>query len=101
MKSLLGLALACALVGCATNQTGNTTQQVEYACTGVTSAMQVLTVAAQRNKLSDADIAAVGKASDIVTPICTAEDVPTLDGLQMTIFRQAVAELETKAAGVK
>ena len=71
-------------------------QKIETACASVTTAVQGLTVANQQGKLTPAQKNSVLHALSVTTPICTAENPPTMDDLKMQAVDAAVAELRTR-----
>jgi hypothetical protein len=102
MKTMF-LALLVALVvmlpGCAGLTTQ--TQKIEAACTGSSTAIKVLTAANDAGKLSPAQQAEIKTAIDTISPICNADNPPTLDSVKQQAFEDAIALLEAKAKGVK
>jgi hypothetical protein len=108
MKKLLSLAILLSLVvatagfsGCSTTGGLTTdTQKIEASCASVSSALQVLAVASERGQLP-ADVAQqVVKATAVTNPVCTADEIPTLDSVKYRAFQQAVGVLQAKAGNL-
>ncbi len=93
---LITLALAaCQSVG----QTKTTPeQQVAAGCATASASMRVLTLANDAGKLSADQQRSILSAAGYISPICAAEEPPTLDSLKLEAFTRAIVLLQAQAA---
>lgn len=99
MKSIFAIALALSLTGfSACQSTPTQTQNIEVACASASTALKVLTVANDAGKLTQAQQTQVISAAGEITPICTADNPPTLDSVKLQAFTRAVTILQSQAA---
>ncbi len=68
MRWWIPIALALALTSCA-----GTAQQIVIACESASSSAMILTVMKAQGQLSAGQITRVGRAVDLIDPICGAE----------------------------
>lgn len=88
------------LSGCATLSTALQThsQKIEAACTSVGTAIQILAIARENGKLSDAVSKSVDSLIAVTEPVCTAPTAPTLASAEQQTFNAAVAQLAALGA---
>jgi hypothetical protein len=101
MNTLILAVLLALTAGCATTGTLLTDPQqrtVLTACASSSAAIKALAAANRAGQLSADTQSAVLTAIGIIDPICGADDVPTLDAIQMLAFTKAVAVLSAHAA---
>lgn len=95
MLALL-ILVTCAFNACSTTGSPTDTQKIETACATATTAIQALTIANQEGKLTEQQKIAVINAMGVTTPICTAEEPPTMDAVKMQAFNRAVELLRVR-----
>lgn len=97
--ALLTALLITGCSGCASFQTQE--QKVQLACASAATALDVLAIANNEDKLTAQQQHIVIEAAGHITPICTAPTTPTLDQIKMEAFMQAIEQLQTNAALVE
>lgn len=102
MKLVLALFTALLITGCSGCTTFQTQEQkVQLACASAATALDVLAVANSEDKLTEQQQKIVIDSAAYITPICTAETVPTLDDIKMRAFMSAIQQLQTHASLVE
>lgn len=91
--SLLG---ACALAACSGCSTTQTAQSVEYVCASATATLRTIT--ALHANLSEATRARVTQAVTVINPVCSQEQLPTLDATAHAALSGALTVLASAAA---
>lgn len=102
MKTILAVALATMLAGCSSVGIKSDAQKIEASCAIASASINALAVANTAGKLNAQQRDAVSKAIATITPVCNPGTTtpPTMDDVKRLAFAQAVAELQSRAAGI-
>lgn len=100
MMRFTAVLFALMLSACTSMGFKTESQRIAASCAIATATLEVLTVANQEGKLSPSQQTQILNAVGLITPICTAPEPPTLDDVKLSAFTQAIAILQTRAAGL-
>lgn len=104
VRSLAAAGLILALAGCASIGIQTDEQKIAMACAGASASIDVLAAAHDAGKLSTEQAQDLFDYVYVLTPICAAEEPPTLTDVQREAFIAAITALQiaaTNAAGGK
>lgn len=101
LKFALFAIIALALVACSPGLIKTDGQRIAAACATASASIKVITAANELGKLSPEQLGGVVTAIGVITPICGAEQAPTLDDIKREAFLQAIQALQERAAGVQ
>lgn len=94
------LVFALALTACASLGLQTQPQQIAAGCATASASIKVITAANDLGKLDQAQHRAVADAIILVSPICGADQAPTLDDVKREAFAAAIAALQAAATKV-
>lgn len=97
MKKLLLLAAAAILSACTLLPTQ--TQQVQAACASITASVQTLTF--YKDRLTESQIASVGKSLDAIYPVCGQGPEPGYDTVKLAALTALNKELSQLILEIK
>lgn len=97
IRSVAVVGLIAALAGCATMGVQTNEQKIALACAGASASIDVLTAAHDAGKLSTEDAEDLFDYAYLLTPICAAEEPPTLTDVQREAFMAAIKALQDAA----
>lgn len=95
----IALFLVLAMANACQSADQNTLTGVEYGCASATAALKTAIVF--NDKLTPAQRAQITHASNIINPICSQPNVPTLDSTARAGFDVALKELTGVAGAVQ
>lgn len=91
--------IAFGLLACAGIQTQP--QKIDATCASTIAALRVVKLGVEQGKVSEAQQRDAVAAGEIIAPICSASERPTLDAIKRSAFEQAAARILTIAAGAQ
>lgn len=97
IRSVAVVGLIAALAGCASMGIQTNEQKIALACAGASASIDVLTAAHDAGKLSTEDAEDLFDYAYLLTPICAAEEPPTLTDVQREAFMAAIKALQDAA----
>lgn len=97
IRTMLAVLLV-ALAACSPLGIKTEAQKIAASCATASASIKVLTAAHTLGKLDAKAAAGVQSAIDIVSPICGAEQAPTLDDVKREAFLAAISALQLAAA---
>lgn len=97
VRNMAVAGLIAALAGCASFGIQTEGQKIALACAGASASIDVLTAAHDAGKLSTEDAEDLFDYAYLLTPICAAEEPPTLTDVQREAFMAAIKALQDAA----
>jgi hypothetical protein len=91
-----GCAMLCA--ACSPSLIKTDGQRISAACATASASIKVITAANELGKLDDKQRLIVSETIGIITPICSADEPPTMDDVKREAFMQAIGQLQRRAS---